>query len=150
MSLGSVLWLTNQSRERAGLHPKRKRTYWGGKRSTKITNLTLFIRTIVSGYRKVKSDKANMRLRSQKTLTPRPETPRNSRRPSNKATPRPTRLNLSATESPIPAKVNLPVPATLTRQKSCGAATAFKPRRLLLYSVVLVTFSSFNSLGFCS
>ncbi|TNM87794.1 CTD small phosphatase-like protein 2-B isoform X1 [Takifugu flavidus] len=44
-----------------------------------------------------------MRLRSQKTLTPRPETPKCSRRPSNKATPRPTRLTLSP-ESPVQTK----------------------------------------------
>ncbi|KAM7388018.1 hypothetical protein PAMP_024222 [Pampus punctatissimus] len=44
-----------------------------------------------------------MRLRSRRTVTALPETPRSNRRPSNKATPKRTRL--SVTESPLQSKV---------------------------------------------
>lgn len=45
-----------------------------------------------------------MRLRSQKTIAACPETPRNRRRPSNKGTPKQTRLSDSVPESPLLAK----------------------------------------------
>lgn len=46
-----------------------------------------------------------MRLRSQKTITPCAETPRSKRRPSNKATPRRTRLTVTES-SPQPKVTN--------------------------------------------
>lgn len=46
-----------------------------------------------------------MRLRSQKTLTPCPETPRTVRRRPNKDTPKRTRLSESVSESPPPTRI---------------------------------------------
>lgn len=115
MGLALGLGLTNQRREGAGLHKKRKLTYRGGGREApkQLIWPCLTRRTLVSGHRVVNSEEENMRLRSQKTLTPRPETPRNSRRPSNKATPRPTRFT-SAAGSPTQAQVNVTKTGKLT------------------------------------